>query len=75
MADTIVGVDIAKNVMQVHWVNPGTGEIVNRAIKRTAFLEYFANREKCLVGMEACSGSQHWARRLIEMGHQVEVSQ
>jgi transposase len=68
-----VGVDIAKNVMQVHRVNPDTGEIVNRAIKRTAFLEYFANRERCLVGMESCSGSQHWARRLIEMGHQVKL--
>ena len=59
MADTIVGVDIAKNVMQVRWVNPDTGEIVNRAIRREAFLEYFANRKRCLVGMESCSGSQH----------------
>jgi transposase len=73
MAHTIVGVDIAKNVMQVHWVNPNSGEIVNRSIKRAAFLEYFANREPCLVGMESCGGSQHWARRLIEMGHQVKL--
>jgi transposase len=73
MVDTIVGVDIAKNVMQVHWVNPETGEVVNRAIKRAAFLEYFANRERCLIGMESCSGSQHWARRLIAMGHRVKL--
>ncbi|MBC8733434.1 IS110 family transposase [Paraburkholderia sp. UCT2] len=73
MAHTIVGVDIAKNVMQVHWVDPDSGEIVNRPIKRAAFLEYFANRRPCLIGMESCSGSQHWARRLIEMGHRVKL--
>ncbi len=57
MAHVIVGVDIAKkNVMQVHWVNPENGEIVNRPIKRALFLEYFANRKPCLVGMESCSG-------------------
>ncbi|MFM0085255.1 IS110 family transposase [Paraburkholderia sediminicola] len=70
---TTVGVDIAKSVMQLHWVDPDTGEIVNKAIKRAAFLEHFANRAPCLVGMEACGGAQHWARRLIEMGHQVKL--
>ena len=59
--------------MQVHWVDPETGEIVNRPVKRAAFLEYFANRKPCLVGMESCGGSQHWARRLVEMGHRVKL--
>ncbi|MDQ0621886.1 MULTISPECIES: IS110 family transposase [Paraburkholderia] len=73
MKHTIVGVDIAKNVMQVHWVDADSGEIVNKPIKRAVFLEYFVNRPPCLVGMESCGGSQHWARRLIEMGHQVKL--
>lgn len=73
MKHTIVGVDIAKNVMQIHWVDADSGEIVNKPIKRAAFLEYFSNRAPCLVGMESCGGSQHWARRLIEMGHQVKL--
>jgi transposase len=73
MTHTIVGVDIAKNVMQVHWVDPDSGEIVNKPIKRAVFLEYFANRSPCLIGMESCGGSQHWARRLIEMGHRVKL--
>ncbi|KVD65783.1 IS110 family transposase, partial [Burkholderia ubonensis] len=73
MKYTTVGVDIAKNVFQLHWVDAGTGEIVNRQLKRVAFLEHFANREPCLIGMEACGGSQHWARRLMEMGHQVKL--
>ncbi|KVN96666.1 transposase [Burkholderia ubonensis] len=73
MKYTTVGVDIAKNVFQLHWVDAGTGEIVSKQLKRAVFLEHFANREPCLIGMEACGGSQHWARRLTEMGHQVKL--
>jgi transposase len=73
MTHTAVGVDIAKYVFQLHWVEPETGEIVRKQIKRAAFLEHFLNRTPCLIGMEACSGAHHWARRLIEMGHQVKV--
>lgn len=70
---TTVGVDIAKNVVQLHWVDAGTSEIVKKQIKRAAFLEHFANREPCLIGMEACGGAPHWARRLMKMGHQVKL--
>jgi transposase len=70
---TPVGIDIAKNVFQVHYVDAETGEIVNRPIKRAAFLALFANREPCLIGMEACGGAQHWARALTRMGHQVKL--
>lgn len=68
-----VGIDIAKRVFQVNHVDEETGEIVNKAIKRAAFLEYFANRSPCLIGMEACGGAHHWAGRLAEMGHQVKL--
>jgi transposase len=61
---TPVGIDIAKNVFQVHYVDADTGEIVNKPIKRAAFLAFFTNRKPCLIGMEACSGAQHWARAL-----------
>jgi transposase len=70
---TPVGVDIAKSVFQVHHVDPETGEIVNKAIKRAGFLEYFANRLPCLIGMEACGGAQHWARELVKLGHEVKL--
>jgi len=68
-----VGVDIAKSVFQVHYVDPETGEVVNKPIKRAAFLEHFANRAPCLIGMEACGGAQHWARALMKMGHRVKL--
>ncbi|BCG04744.1 IS110 family transposase (plasmid) [Paraburkholderia sp. PGU19] len=70
---TPVGIDIAKSVFQVHYVDQETGEIVNRPIKRAKFLEYFANRAPCLIGMEACGGAHHWARQLAKMGHQVKL--
>jgi transposase len=70
---TTVGVDIAKQVIQLHYVDAETGEIVNKPVKRAGFLEHFANRSPCLIGMEACGGSQHWARKLTEMGHEVKL--
>src|SRR5664279_5000431 len=73
MKHTVVGVDIAKRVFQLHWVDMETGEIVSLQLKREKFLEHFANRAPCLIGMEACGGSQHWARKLKSMGHQVKL--
>jgi transposase len=69
----VVGVDIAKRVFQLHWVVPETGEVVALQLKRERFLEHFANRASCLIGMEACGGSQHWARELQQFGHEVKL--
>ncbi|EER9149344.1 transposase, partial [Escherichia coli] len=68
-----VGVDIAKHLMQVHFVDEHTGEIIDKQVKREKFLEYFSNREPCLIGMEACGGSHHWARELQKLGHKVRL--
>jgi transposase len=73
MNATPVGVDLAKSVFQVHYIDQETGEIVNRQIKRAQFLEHFANRAQCLIGMEACGSAHHWARQLIQMGHLVKL--
>ena len=70
---TVVGVDTAKRVFQLHWVELETGEIVDLRLSRAKFLEHFANRSACVVGMEACGGAQHWARRLRELGHEVRL--
>ncbi|QCP54401.1 IS110 family transposase [Trinickia violacea] len=68
-----VGIDIAKNVFQVHYIDQETGEIVNKPIKRAQFLEHFANHARCLIGMEACGGAHHWARQLAKLGHEVRL--
>ena len=57
----------------MHEVDTTRGEIVSVQLKRERFLDHFANRAACLIGMEACGGAQHWARRLIALGHTVQL--
>ena len=64
-----VGVDLAKNVIQVHAVDRAGRRVVARAIKRDQFLAWCAQLPPgCLVAMEACSGAHAWARRLRVLG-------
>ncbi|WP_047197319.1 IS110 family transposase [Caldimonas brevitalea] len=69
----VVGLDIAKSVFQLHTVDMNTGEIVNVQLKRAKVLEHFANMTPCLIGIEACGGAHHWARRLMAVGHHVRL--
>ena len=75
MKCTPVGVDIAKHVIQVHFIDEHIGEVIDKQLRRQDFLAYFSNREPCLIGMEACRGSQHWARELTKQGHKVRLLQ
>jgi len=72
---TPVGIDIAKSVFQVHYVDVETGEEINKMLRRDGFLRYFADRGRCLIGMEACCASHHWARELTALGHEVRLLQ
>jgi transposase len=65
--------DIAKNVFQLHWVDPGSGEIHRKKLGRGKVVEFFAQREPGVVAMEACAGAHHWARQLLSLGHRVEL--
>lgn len=69
----VVGLDIAKQVFQLHTVDMDTGEIVNVQIKRAKVMEHFANRQPCLIAIEACGGAHHWARELTGLGHSVRL--
>ncbi|UUZ66618.1 IS110 family transposase (plasmid) [Polaromonas sp. P1-6] len=69
----VVGLDIAKNVFQLHTVDMSTGEIINVQIKRAKVLEHFANKAPCLIAIEACGGAHHWARELTALGHGVRL--
>jgi transposase len=73
MEITTVGLDLAKNVFQVHAVSD-TGEVVvRRALRRAQVIPFFSKLAPCLVGMEACGTSHHWARELIGLGHEVRL--
>ncbi|MDE1476643.1 IS110 family transposase [Xenorhabdus bovienii] len=75
MKYTPVGVDIAKHLIQLHFINEHTGEVVDKQVRSQDSLTFFSNREPCLIGMEACGGSQHWARELTKQGHKVRLMQ
>lgn len=69
---SVCGIDIAKSVMQVYRVT-SDGVVSNKAVKRADFLNEFRNTPPALIGMEACGGSQHWARELQSLGHTVRL--
>lgn len=73
MNATTVGIDLAKNVFSLHGVD-GHGKVVlKKTVTRAKLLECFVNLPPCLVGMEACSGAHHWARRLRALGHDARI--
>ncbi len=73
MEITTIGLDLAKNIFQVHGVD-ATGQIVvRRSLRRAQMLPFFARLPSCLVGMEACGTSHYWARELLKLGHEVRL--
>ena len=68
-----IGLDLAKNVLQVHGVDERGKTILKKALKRAQVLPFFANMPPCLIGMEACGSAHYWARKLEAMGHAVKL--
>jgi|SRR5271170_122721 len=73
MKVTTYGLDLAKRVFQLHWVDAVTGEICRRQLKRAEVAEFFANCEPSIVAMEACGTAHYWARKLSGYGHEVRL--
>jgi transposase len=73
MQITTVGLDLAKSIFQVHATNAAGEAVVRRALRRAQVLPFFEKLEPCLVGIEACGTSHHWARELVRLGHQVRL--
>lgn len=70
---TVVGIDLAKNVFQIHAEDQEGNKIYNRQYKRRAFEEKLSKLPPCLIGMEACGTAHHWARKCLSLGHQVKL--
>jgi len=68
-----IGVDIAKNVFEVHGVNAQEQVVVRRSLRRNQVLAWFGKLPACLIGMEACGTATHWARELTGLGHTVRL--
>ena len=70
---TTIGIDLAKNVFQVHGINEHGKVLVKKQLRRDQMALFFANLPPCLIGMEACGSAHHWARRLESLGHKVRL--
>ena len=68
-----IGLDLAKNVFEVHAVDEAERVVVRKTLRRGKVLEFFAQLPACVVGMEACGGAHHWARKLSELGHDARL--
>jgi len=73
MQVTTIGLDLAKNVFQVHGVNAHGKVVLRKQLRRDQVAPFFANLPECLIGMEACSSAHHWARKLQALGHTVRL--
>lgn len=70
---SVIGLDLAKNVFQVHCADKKGRRLQSKPLRRAQLLRFFATLKPCLVGMEACGSSHYWARKLQALGHTVRL--
>lgn len=73
MQITTIGLDIAKNVFQVHCIDAAEKVVVRKQLRRGQVLKFFAPLPPCLVGLEACATAHYWSRELTKLGHEVRL--
>ena len=70
---SIIGLDLAKNVFQVHGACSDGSVAFRRKLPRAKVLSFFAAQPPCRVAMEACASSHHWGREISALGHEVKL--
>jgi transposase len=73
MAITTLGIDLAKNLFQLHGVDEHGRTVVQRQLRRAQLLTFMVQLQPCLVAMEACGSAHYWAREIAQRGHQVRL--
>src|SRR5450759_3967282 len=73
MQITTIGLDIAKNVFQVHGIDATEKVVVRKQLRRRQVMAFFEVLAPCLIGMEACETAPYWARELTKLGHEVRL--
>ena len=73
MQITTIGLDIAKNVFQVHGIDAKEKVVVRKQLRRSQVIAFFTALPPCLIGMEACATAHYWARELKKLGHEVRL--
>jgi transposase len=70
---TTIGIDLAKNVFQVHGTDERGKAVLTKVLRRSQMMQFFAQLPPCLIGMEACGSAHFWARKLTTLGHTVKL--
>src|SRR3712207_5223874 len=73
MSITMIGLDIAKSVFQLHAIDAGGKVQLRRKLRRSELIPFFEGQPRCTVVMEACGAAHHWARVLGGLGHEVRL--
>jgi transposase len=73
MSITMIGLDTAKSVFQIHGVNAAGKAEIRRKLRRHELIAFFEKQAACTVVMEACGAAHHWARMLTGLGHSVKL--
>ena len=73
MQVTTIGLDLAKQVFQVHGVDAEGVAVLRRRLRRSEVVTFFSTLPGCLIGIEACATAHHWGRELSRLGHQVKL--
>jgi transposase len=68
-----IGVDLAKNVFQVHGADASGAVLFRKKLRRHQVLTFFAGQKPCTVAMEACGSAHHWAREIGRLGHTIRL--
>jgi len=70
---TTLGIDIAKNVFQLHGINTNGNIVLQKKLSRDKLLKFIAQLPTCKIGMESCGGSNYWAKQFQALGHEVKL--
>jgi transposase len=73
MSVSMIGLDTAKSVFQIHGVNEAGKAELKRKLRRSELIPFFEKQQRCTVVMEACGAAHHWARILSGLGHTVKL--
>ncbi len=70
---SMIGLDLAKNVFQVHGADQTGRAVLRKKLRRAQVLEFFAELPRCVVAMEACASAHYWGREIGRLGHEVRL--
>lgn len=73
MTITTIGLDLTKNVFQIHAIDAEGNVVVRKSLRRAQLLPFFSKIAPCLIGIESCGTSHHWGRELVKLGHNVRL--